>query len=135
MEIKCKILGELDYPNRDGIIYPKKEMEKAIKSWKENGKKFGELNPNYEHKKSEITLGNISHKVKDIYIDGDEVFAKVQLYDTPSGNIVKNIIDAGLDLKFAPRIFGNIKRIKKGPGKYSKRKEIRNIELVTVDII
>ena len=134
MEMDFRILGELDHPNSNGIVYAKTEIEKAINEWKENKQNYGELNPDYEHP-NHISLTNVSHKIDDIYIADNNVFAKIELLDTPTGKIAKQLINSGCDLKFAPRILGNVEKIKKGSGKYTGKMEVKDIDLITIDII
>jgi len=135
MEIECKILGELDHQNANGRVYPKNEMEKAIKNYLSSGWCYGELNPDYGDLSHPITLSNISHKIKDINIVGEEVIGKIELLDTPQGKIAKDIIKAGSDLKFAPRIVAQVEPIKKGPGKYTRGTKLKDIQIMSIDIV
>ena len=135
MEVECKILGELDHPNKNGQIYPKVEMEKAIKDYLNSGRCYGELNPNYGELSHPVSLSNISHEVKDINIVGEDVIGKFELLDTPQGKIAQNIIKAGSNLKFAPRIIAQVKSIKKGSGKHTGETKLKDIQIISVDIV
>lgn len=135
MEIECKILGELDHPNTNGRVYPKVEMEKAIKNYLSSGGCYGELNPDYGELSHPVTLSNISHKIKDINIVGEDVISKIELLDTPQGKIAKDIINTGLDLNFAPRIIAQVEPIKKGPGKHTGETKLKDIQIVSIDIV
>lgn len=135
MEIECKILGELDHPNTNGRVYSKIEMEKAIKNYLSSSRCYGELNPDYGDLSHPVSLSNISHKVKDINIVGEDVIGKIELLDTPQGKIAKDIINAGLDLNFAPRIIAQVEPIKKGPGKHTGKTRLKDIQIISIDIV
>ena len=106
MEIEVKsIIGELDHPNHNGRIYPLEVMKEAIEEWKNKDKKFGELNPDYNN--NSVVLGNISHKVEDIWInENKEICGRVKLYDTPQGKIVENLIKNKQNVELAPCMIG-----------------------------
>ena len=135
MEIECKILGELDHPNANGRVYPKVEMEKAIKDYLNSGRHYGELNPDYGELSHPVSLSNISHEIKDINIVGEDVIGKIELLDTPQGKIAKDIIKAGHDLKLAPRIMAQVEPIKKGRGKHTGETRLKDIQIVSIDIV
>ena len=135
MEIECKILGELDRPNANGRVYPKAEMQKAIKDYLNSWRHYGELNPNYGELSHNVSLSNISHEIKDINIVGEDVICKIELLDTPRGKIAKDIIKAGQDLKFALRIIAQVEPIKKGPGKHTGETRLKNMQIISIDII
>ena len=135
MEIECKILGELDHPNANGRVYPKVEMEKAIKDYLNSGRHYDELNPDYGELTHSVSLSNISHEIKDINIVGEDVIGKIELLDTPQGKIAKDIIKAGHNLQFAPRIMAQVEPIKKGPGKHTGETRLKDIQIVSIDIV
>ena len=90
MEIDFKIF-DLDHPNKNGRIYTKECMENAIKEWQENNIRLGELAPDYGADPMIIHTGKITHKVNNIYINDNQVCASVELLETPSGNVVKQL--------------------------------------------
>ena len=135
MEVECKILGELDHLNKNGQIYPKVEMEKAIQNYLNSGRRYGEFNPNYGELSHPVSLSNISHEVKDINIVGEDVIGKFELLDTPQGKIAQNIIKAGSNLKFAPRIITQVELVTKGSGKHTGETKLKDIQIISIDIV
>ena len=66
-----------------------RELKKYTQNFIEVGNAYGEL----DHPDSPIvSLKNASHIVKEVWWKGNDVMGTVQLLNTPSGNIVKNII-------------------------------------------
>ena len=55
-------------------------------------------------------LSEISHRVTEINYDEltSKVFGKIQLYDTPRGNIAQKLVDTYGSLDIAPSSFGEI---------------------------
>ena len=93
------------------------------------------MNPNYGELSHPVSLSNISHEVKDINIVGEDIIGKFELLDTPQGKIAKNLIKSGLDLKFAPRIITQVESVTKGPGKHTGETKLKDIQIISVDIV
>ena len=90
--------------NQNGRVYSKdilvREAKKYMEEFVKNGNAFGEL----DHPESPVvSLKNASHVVKDLYWKGDDLMGKVELLNTPAGNIVKEIIQAGHTIGISSR--------------------------------
>lgn len=101
--------------NQNDRIYKKKilmrEVEKYMDEFVKNGNAFGEL----DHPESPIvSLKNASHVVKNLYWDGDNLMGKVELLNTPAGNIVKEIIKAGHTIGISSRGTGSVQQTNEG---------------------
>ena len=72
---------------------------------------FGEL----DHPETPVvSLKNASHIVKKLYWKGNDLMGKVELLNTPSGNIVKEIIKAGHTIGISSRGTGSVKQTNEG---------------------
>ena len=101
--------------NQNGRVYEKnilrREVEKYMEEFVRNGNAFGEL----DHPESPVvSLKNASHVVKDLYWNGDDLMGKVELLNTPAGNIVKEIIRAGHTIGISSRGTGSVQQTNKG---------------------
>ena len=101
--------------NQNGRIYEKKilmrEVTKYMDEFVKNGNAFGEL----DHPESAVvSLKNASHVVKDLYWNGDDLMGKVELLNTPAGNIVKEIIKAGHTIGISSRGTGSVQQTNEG---------------------
>ena len=101
--------------NQNGRIYTKEILMREVKKYMEefvnNGNAYGEL----DHPESPIvSLKNASHIVKDLYWNGDDLMGKVELLNTPSGNIVKEIIKAGHTIGISSRGTGSVQQTSEG---------------------
>ena len=101
--------------NQNGRVYKKEILEREAKKYMEEfvkrGNAFGEL----DHPESPVvSLKNASHIVKDLYWKGDDLMGKVELLNTPAGNIVKEIIKAGHTIGISSRGTGSVNQTNEG---------------------
>jgi hypothetical protein len=101
--------------NQNGRVYEKKilerEVEKYMQEFVKNGNAYGEL----DHPESPVvSLKNASHVVKDLWWEGDELMGRVELLNTPSGNIVKEIVRAGHTIGISSRGTGSVQQTSEG---------------------
>ena len=101
--------------NQNGRVYSKdilvREAKKYMEEFVKNGNAFGEL----DHPESPVvSLKNASHVVKDLYWKGDDLMGKVELLNTPAGNIVKEIITAGHTIGISSRGTGSVNQTNEG---------------------
>ena len=109
------ILQRASAENQNGRIYSKeileREAEKYTNEFVKRGNAFGEL----DHPESPVvSLKNASHIVKDLYWKGDDLMGKVELLNTPAGNIVKEIIKAGHTIGISSRGTGSVQQTNEG---------------------
>lgn len=101
--------------NQNGRTYSKailmRESERYISEFVKNGNAFGEL----DHPESPVvSLKNASHIVKELYWKGNDLMGRVELLNTPSGNIVKEIIKAGHTIGISSRGTGSVQQTNEG---------------------
>ena len=103
-------LQEGDRQNGNGRIYPTGVLSREIDNYKElvkNMRALGEL----DHPESSIiNLNNVSHIVLDIWMDGKTVMGKLKVLDTPSGKILRSLIDGGAQLGISSRGLGSVEQ-------------------------
>jgi hypothetical protein len=102
------ILATAEVKNGNGRYYPKelweREIDKYMESVKEN-RALGEL----DHPESSvINLKNVSHNITDMWWDGDKVFGKIEILPTPSGNILKALIENNITVGVSSRGMGSL---------------------------
>ena len=101
--------------NQNGRVYKKEILEREAKKYVDEfvnrGNAFGEL----DHPESPVvSLKNASHIVKELYWKGDDLMGKVELLNTPAGNIVKEIIKAGHTIGISSRGTGSVQQTNEG---------------------
>src|SRR6056300_177496 len=101
--------------NQNGRVYSKaileREASKYTKEFVERGNAFGEL----DHPETPVvSLKNASHVVKKLYWKGNDLMGRVELLNTPAGNIVKEIIKAGHTIGISSRGTGSVEQTNEG---------------------
>lgn len=101
--------------NQNGRIYKKSLLERECKKYIEEFVKVGNAYGELDHPESPIvSLKNASHVVKDLWWEGDDLMGKVELLNTPSGNIVKEIIKGGHTIGISSRGTGSVQQTSEG---------------------
>ena len=109
------VLQRAEAENQNGRIYPRnilmREAEKYTDNFIEQNRALGEL----DHPDSSVVnLNNASHNVTEMHWDGDDLMGKVELLNTPAGNIVKEIIKAGHTIGISSRGTGSVQQTNEG---------------------
>jgi|TARA_R110000822_G_scaffold66857_10_gene163220 hypothetical protein len=95
--------------NRNGRVYPKAVMEKAVDRYVteqvNTGRAVGELN---HPEGPSINLDKVSHIIESLKWTGNDVVGKARILETPMGNIVKGLLDGGVQLGVSTRGMGSL---------------------------
>lgn len=104
------ILQKADTLNQNGRIYPIDVLQREVRNYQKfivENRAMGEL----DHPDSSVVnLKNVSHIVKEAYIDGGVVYGTVELLDTPSGKILQSLVESGVKLGISSRGVGSTKK-------------------------
>jgi hypothetical protein len=95
--------------NGNGRVYPQKILEREVKNYKklvDDRRALGELDHPEE---SVINLRNASHMITEIWMDGPEVMGKMRVLETPSGQILRSLVDSGVSIGISSRGLGSVK--------------------------
>ena len=103
------VFAQADKKNRNGRVYPKPIMEKAVDKYvtEQVSKKraVGELN---HPEGPTVNLDKVSHLITDLKFEGNDVVGKAQILDTPMGKIVKGLLEGGVQLGVSTRGMGSL---------------------------
>lgn len=104
------ILATAEIKNGNGRYYSKRLWEREIDKYMQSVKErraMGEL----DHPESQvINLKNVSHNISDLWWDGDHVMGKIEILPTPSGNILKALIESGIMVGVSSRGMGSLEQ-------------------------
>lgn len=104
------ILQKADTLNQNGRIYPTHILEREVRNYQKfimENRALGEL----DHPDSSVVnLKNVSHIVKEAYLDKGVVYGSVELLDTPSGKILQSLVESGVKLGISSRGVGSTKK-------------------------
>lgn len=107
------VLQRAGAKNQNGRVYPKQILERECRRYQkeyiDQHRALGEL----DHPESSIVnLNNVSHNVLKIWWNGDDLMGAVQILETPSGKILKELFKAGITLGISSRGLGSVKELR-----------------------
>jgi hypothetical protein len=107
------VLQRAGAKNQNGRVYPKHILERECRRYQkeyiDQHRALGEL----DHPESSIVnLNNVSHNVLKIWWNGDDLLGAVQILETPSGKILKELFKAGITLGISSRGLGSVKELR-----------------------
>jgi hypothetical protein len=109
------IFLQAEQVNRNGRMYPLSIMEREVNRYNENfvckGRALGELG---HPDGPTVNLDRVSHKICELYRDGNNFIGKAQLLETPMGKIAKSLIGEGVCLGVSSRGVGSLKMTNEG---------------------
>lgn len=104
------VFMQADICNRNGRLYPMPVMEKEVnrymKEYVEKNRAFGELG---HPQGPTINLDRVSHMITNLHAEGSNIIGKARIMETPMGNIVSNLMEAGACLGVSSRGMGSLK--------------------------
>ena len=106
------VLQRAESKNQNGRVYPKdilvREAKKYTDEFINQRRAMGEL----DHPESSVVnLQNVSHNVRKMHFEGDNLMGEVEVLPTPSGNILKELFKAGIKLGISSRGMGSVETV------------------------
>lgn len=86
------ILQRCDAPNANKRIYPRSVLEREVKNYQKaicEGRATGELD---HSETSVVELKHVSHIIRESWWEGNEVWGKVEILNTPMGKIAQDLL-------------------------------------------
>lgn len=127
------LLQRANAKNQNGRIYRKPILEREIKKYTENEiaqrRALGELDHSAD---ATVNLKNVSHNILECWWDGDELYGKVEILNTPAGNILRELFRAGITLGISSRGMGSVKTISEGDDTVEVQSDF---SLITFDFV
>lgn len=98
--------------NQNGRKYSRRILEREATKYEQTeiaqNRALGEL----DHPESSVVnLRNASHNILKLEWKGDELWAKIEILNTPSGNILKELFKAGITLGISSRGLGSVNQL------------------------
>jgi hypothetical protein len=112
--------------NNNGRIYPVNEIRNAVTQINESIKQDNGVLGECDHPNElQIHLDRVSHKIIEMQVHGNDGVGKIQILPTPSGNIIRTLLESGSKLGVSSRGYGDV----------ADNGEVSNFEILTVDIV
>ena len=128
------VLQRAESKNQNGRVYPKdilmREANKYTEEFINQSRAMGEL----DHPESSVVnLQNVSHNVKKMHFEGDNLMGEVEVLPTPSGNILKELFKAGIKLGISSRGMGSVETVNENG---AEAQEVQpDFELIAFDFV
>jgi len=115
-----------DVKNQNQRVYPITEINKAVMQINERIQGGETVLGELDHPEElSINLDRVSHIIEDMGMQGKDGHGSLKIIPTPTGNIVKTLLESGAKLGVSSRGSGNV-----GDNGY-----VSEFEIVTVDIV
>jgi hypothetical protein len=122
------IVMQASIKNRNGRVYPLDEMTNAVTNLRKQITECGGVPGELDHPKDgslTISMDRISHLITELHLDGDNVYGKIKLMNTPMGMIAKELARSGFKYGVSSRGVGNV----------SEDGTVSGFVLVTIDAV
>jgi hypothetical protein len=103
------VMQRADARNGNGRVYPYLVLEREMKNYKrlvEERRALGELD---HPEQSVINLKNVSHLVTEVWWNGKDVMGKIQVLNTPSGQVLRELVNANVKIGISSRGTGSVR--------------------------
>ena len=129
------VLQRAEAKNQNGRIYPREILEREAKKYQKEfisqRRAMGEL----DHPDSSVVnLQNVSHNVKDMHFEGDNLLGTVEVLSTPAGNILKELFKSGIRLGISSRGMGSVETVNEDDGNQVTQVQ-PDFELIAFDFV
>lgn len=108
------IIQKANTKNQNKRIYPmgilQREIENYQKAVREN-RAVGELD---HPESSSVSLKNVSHIVREMGWDGENVVGRVEVLPTPQGKVLESLLEAGVTIGISSRGVGSTEKTNEG---------------------
>lgn len=106
------IMQMTETQNGNGRVYPHSTMIREVKNYQKLVKEKRALGELDHPDDSVINLKNASHMVTEIWMEGKNVMGKIKVLDTPSGKILKELVNGGVTVGVSSRGMGSVREDK-----------------------
>jgi hypothetical protein len=101
------ILQKADTLNQNGRIYPLVILEREVRNYQKFIRENRALGECDHPDSSVVELKNVSHIIREAYMDGGICYGNVELLDTPCGKILQSLVESGVTLGISSRGVGS----------------------------
>ena len=127
------VLQRAEAKNQNGRIYPREILTREAKKYTDvqikERRALGEL----DHPDSSVVnINNVSHNVREMHWDGDDLKGTVEVLSTPAGNILKELFKNDIRLGISSRGLGSVEPVNESPNTVAVQDDF---ELIAFDFV
>jgi hypothetical protein len=106
------VIQRANAKNQNGRIYPKEILQRAVTRYLEGPIKENRALGELDHAQDNIIhLNNVSHNIKKLWWENDDLCATIEIINTPSGRILKELFKAGINVGISSRGTGSVREL------------------------
>ena len=106
------IFMQAEQKNRNGRVYPQKTLMKEVQRYNNEYVKTNRAMGELGHPDGpQLNLERVSHLIKELRVDGNDIYGRAKILDTPYGKIVKDLVKEGVKIGVSSRGMGSLKQV------------------------
>ena len=106
------IFMQAEQKNRNGRVYPQKTLMKEVQRYNNEYVKTNRAMGELGHPDGpQLNLERVSHLIKELRVDGNDIYGRAKILDTPYGKIVKDLVKEGVKSGVSSRGMGSLKQV------------------------
>jgi hypothetical protein len=110
------IFAEAELKNRNNRLYPKAVMENAVRKYVDDyvSKKRAISELSHPENRPMPKPEFASHLITDLKMEGTTVYGKAKVLNTPQGQILRGLLEGGVQMGVSTRALGSLKEARDG---------------------
>jgi hypothetical protein len=104
------VLQKADTLNQNGRVYPEVILDREVRNYQKFIRENRALGECDHPDSSVVELKNVSHIVREAYMESGVCYGLVELLDTPAGKILQSLVESGVTLGISSRGVGSTRR-------------------------
>ena len=130
------VLQRAEAKNQNGRVYPRETLMREADNYSKvniaERRALGEL----DHPDSSVVnLNNVSHNIREVHWEGDDLLGTVEVLSTPAGNILKELFKSGIKLGISSRGLGSVEPVNEADGEDGTVEVQDDFELIAFDFV
>jgi hypothetical protein len=108
------IIQKANTKNQNKRIYPSDILRREIENYQKavrESRAVGELD---HPESSTVSLDRVSHVIREMWWEGDNVLGRVEILSTPKGMILQNLLESGVNIGISSRGVGSTEKTNEG---------------------
>lgn len=108
------IIQKANTKNQNKRVYPAAILQREIENYQKavrESRAVGELD---HPESSTVSLERVSHVIREMWWDGDNVVGRVEVLPTPKGKILESLLESGITIGISSRGVGSTEHTREG---------------------
>ena len=108
------ILQKADTKNQNGRLYTRQVLEREVKNYSQMVNENRALGTLDHEDSAQISLEKVSHRIRKIWWEGNNVVGELEVLNTPKGKIAQDLLSGGVQIGISSRGCGEVEKNNEG---------------------